>query len=116
MTIRFGSFELDPQRRQLAREGQVQHLTPKAFDLLVLLVQTAPRVVPKSEIHQALWPSGVVTDATLAGLVKEVRRALSDTAGDSRSFAPRIELATHPRRPSSRMRLPLQPIVIGSSR
>jgi DNA-binding winged helix-turn-helix (wHTH) protein len=83
MTIRFGSFELDPQRRQLSREGQVQHLTPKAFDLLVLLVEAAPRVVPKSEIHQALWPSGVVTDATLAGLVKEIRRALPDPSGDA---------------------------------
>lgn len=83
MSIRFGSFELDPQRRQLSREGQVQHLTPKAFDLLLLLAQAAPRVVPKSEIHQALWPSGVVTDATLTGLVKEIRRALSDTAEDS---------------------------------
>jgi DNA-binding winged helix-turn-helix (wHTH) protein len=83
MAIRFGSFELDSQRRQLSREGQVQHLTPKAFDLLLLLVQAAPRVVPKSEIHQALWPSGVVTDATLVGLVKEIRRALSDTGEDS---------------------------------
>ena len=67
MAARFGSFELDPQRRQLSREGQVQHLTPKAFDLLWLLVEASPRVVPKSEIHQALWPAGVVTDATLAG-------------------------------------------------
>ncbi len=83
MAVRFGSFELDPQRRRLSREGHVQHLTPKAFDLLLLLFQAAPRVVPKSEIHQALWPYGVVTDATLAGLVKEIRRALSDTDGDS---------------------------------
>lgn len=83
MTARFGPFELDPQRRQLSREGQVQHLTPKAFDLLLLLIDAAPRVVPKSEIHECLWPSGVVTDATLAGLVKEIRRALSDTAEES---------------------------------
>jgi DNA-binding winged helix-turn-helix (wHTH) protein len=83
MAVRFGSFELDPQRRQLARKGEVQHLTPKAFDLLLLLVEAAPRVVPKAEIHEALWPSGVVTDATLAGLVKEIRRALSDTDTDS---------------------------------
>jgi DNA-binding winged helix-turn-helix (wHTH) protein len=83
MAARFGPFELDPQRRQLSREGQVQHLTPKAFDLLLLLVEAAPRVVPKGEIHQCLWPSGVVTDATLVGLVKEIRRALSDTAAES---------------------------------
>jgi DNA-binding winged helix-turn-helix (wHTH) protein len=83
MAIRFGSFELDRERRQLSREGLVQHLTPKAFDLLLLLAEAAPRVVPKSELHQALWPSGVVTDATLAGLVKEIRRAVSDTDGQS---------------------------------
>lgn len=83
MTTRFGSFELDPPRRQLTRDGQVLHLTPKAFDLLLLLVDAAPRVVMKAEIHQHLWPSGVVTDATLVGLVKEIRRALAGGAEDA---------------------------------
>jgi len=76
---RFGTFELDSQRRQLRRGEQHLHLTPKAFDLLSLLVDAAPRVVPKSELHQRLWPAGVVTDATLVGLVKELRRVLEDT-------------------------------------
>lgn len=75
---RFGTFELDSQRRQLRRGAQDLHLTPKAFDLLSLLVDAAPRVVPKSELHQRLWPAGVVTDATLVGLVKEIRRVLED--------------------------------------
>jgi len=75
---RFGSFEIDLQRRQLRRGEQELHLTPKAFDLLSLLVDAAPRVVPKSELHQRLWPAGVVTDATLVGLVKEVRRVIED--------------------------------------
>ncbi len=73
---RFGPFELDPVRRQLTRDGCELHLTPKAFDLLTLLVDAAPRVVPKRELHDALWPRGVVSDAALAGLVKEVRQAL----------------------------------------
>jgi DNA-binding winged helix-turn-helix (wHTH) protein len=76
---RFGTFELDSQRRQLRRGEQNLHLTPKAFDLLSILVDTAPRVVPKSELHQRLWRAGVVTDATLVGLVKEIRRVLADT-------------------------------------
>ena len=76
---RFGTFDLDSQRRQLRRGEQHLHLTPKAFDLLSLLVEAAPRVVPKSELHQRLWPTGVVTDATLVGLVKEIRRVLEDT-------------------------------------
>ena len=76
---RFGTFDLDSSRRQLRRGEQNLHLTPKAFDLLSLLVDAAPSVVPKSELHQRRWPAGVVTDATLVGLVKELRRVLEDT-------------------------------------
>jgi DNA-binding winged helix-turn-helix (wHTH) protein len=83
MTTHFGSFALDSARRQVSREGHNLHLTPKAFDLLSLLVEAAPRVVTKAEIHQRLWPAGVVTDATLVGLVKEIRRTLNDTSEDS---------------------------------
>lgn len=74
---RFESFEIDFVRRRLLRAGEEVHLTPKAFSLLALLVEAAPRVVPKSELHGCLWPNGVVSDATLAGLVKELRRALA---------------------------------------
>ena len=73
---RFGPFTFDTGARRLARDGATIHLTPKAFDLLALLIQAAPRVVPKTELHDRLWPRAFVSDATLVGLVKEVRRAL----------------------------------------
>ena len=75
---RFGSFELDSARRQLRRGGVPTHVGPKAFELLSLLVEASPRVVPKIELHERLWPRGVVADATLVALVKELRRALDD--------------------------------------
>jgi DNA-binding winged helix-turn-helix (wHTH) protein len=78
LSVRFASFELDSDRRQLLRDGSEVHLTPKAFDLLGLLVAEAPRVVRKDELHERLWPGTFVADATLVGLVKEVRRALDD--------------------------------------
>ena len=78
MRVRFGSFELDAGRRQLFRDGCLIHLQPKAFDLLKLLVDAAPHVVAKSELHQRLWPNGIVSDSALVYLVKEVRRALGD--------------------------------------
>jgi DNA-binding winged helix-turn-helix (wHTH) protein len=81
---RFGSFEFDAERRQLFREGSEVHVTPKAFDLLAVLIDAAPRVVPKAEIHERLWPRGVVSDATLTGLVKELRRALADRRSGAR--------------------------------
>lgn len=75
---RFGPFTLERTTRQLRRGADVVHLTPKAFDLLTLLVGEAPRVVAKSEAHERLWPGTFVSDATLVGLVKELRRALED--------------------------------------
>jgi DNA-binding winged helix-turn-helix (wHTH) protein len=75
---RFGSFEFDAARRQLSRDGSEVHLTPKAFDLLNVLLEAAPRVVPKGELHRRLWPTTFVSDATLVGLIKELRRALAD--------------------------------------
>lgn len=78
MIARFGQFSLDSDRRQLAREGREIHLTPKAFDLLVLLAGETGRVVRKPELHERLWPGTFVTDAALVSLVKELRRALKD--------------------------------------
>jgi DNA-binding winged helix-turn-helix (wHTH) protein len=75
---RFGSFELDSATRRLSRSGEERHLTPKAFQLLELLVGAAPRVLRKAELHDRLWPRGIVSDASLVGLVKELRRALDD--------------------------------------
>jgi TolB-like protein/DNA-binding winged helix-turn-helix (wHTH) protein/Flp pilus assembly protein TadD len=89
VATRFGAFVLDSDLRQLTREGGEIHLTPKAFDLLMLLVSEAGRVVRKTELHQRLWPRTFVSDATLVSLVKELRRALDDR--DSR--APLIRTA-----------------------
>lgn len=77
-SARFGAFVFHADRRQLLRDGADVHLTPKAFDLLALLIERAPAVVSKTEIHSHLWPGTFVSDATLLGLVKEVRRALRD--------------------------------------
>jgi DNA-binding winged helix-turn-helix (wHTH) protein len=75
---KFDAFELDAGQRQLRREGAEIHLTPKAFDLLSLLIERAPQVIPKAELHRTMWPTTFVSDATLVGLVKELRRALDD--------------------------------------
>jgi DNA-binding winged helix-turn-helix (wHTH) protein len=78
VSARFGPFELDSDRRLLLKNAVKVHLTPKAFDLLALLVTEAPRVVRKDELHQRLWADTFVSDATLVGLIKELRKALDD--------------------------------------
>jgi DNA-binding winged helix-turn-helix (wHTH) protein len=76
--VRFGRFGLDRSQRLLTRDGAAVHLTPKAFDLLSVLIAAAPQVLTKADVHAELWPDSFVSDATLTGLVKELRRALQD--------------------------------------
>lgn len=75
---RFGRFEFDAVTRRVRRDGEDIHLAPKAFELLAALLNGAPRVVSKRELHARLWPGGVVADATLVALVKQLRAALDD--------------------------------------
>ena len=76
--MRFGRFEFDPATRRVRREGVDIHLTPKVFELLAALLDGAPRVVSKRELHARLWPGGAVADATLVALIKQLRAALDD--------------------------------------
>ena len=76
--VRFGRFTLDRAQRLVTRDGMPVHLTPKAFELLSVLIAAAPRVLTKADLHSELWRDSFVSDATLTGLVKELRRALQD--------------------------------------
>jgi DNA-binding winged helix-turn-helix (wHTH) protein len=78
--IRFGPFTLDGRARQLRRGAQPVHLSPKAFDLLVLLVDRRPEAISKSEVHERLWRDTFVSDVNLAVLIAEIRTALDDDA------------------------------------
>jgi DNA-binding winged helix-turn-helix (wHTH) protein len=84
MQVRFGEFMLDTESRQLLRDKTDRHLSPKAFELLHLLLESRPRALSKAELHSRLWPSTFVSDATLSSLVAEVRAALGETARPER--------------------------------
>jgi DNA-binding winged helix-turn-helix (wHTH) protein len=80
MTYRFGACALDHDTRQLLLNGDEIHLSPKAFELLTVLLANRARTVSKAELQQHLWPSTFVEETNLAGLVAEIRRALRDNA------------------------------------
>ena len=80
MTVRFGSFTLDAAARQLTRDGQDVRLPPKAFDLLVFLLERRPSVVDKATLRERLWPATHVVEASLSNLVAEIRAL---TGGDA---------------------------------
>ena len=65
-TFEFGPFVLDPAKRVLLREGGPQYLSPKAFDVLLLLVERRERVLSKEELLSTLWPDTFVEEANLS--------------------------------------------------
>ena len=83
MTYRFARFLLDDDTRQLFADGTEVHLSPKAFELLRILIQQRSRALTKAELQDLLWPSTFVGETNLATLVAEIRRALEDSAQDS---------------------------------
>ena len=80
MITTFGPFTLDGGARQLGRDGRPIHLSPKAFDLLALLVERRPEAISKSAILEMLWRNTFVSEGNLAVLIKEIRDALGDDA------------------------------------
>jgi DNA-binding winged helix-turn-helix (wHTH) protein len=84
MQITFGSCRLDLDTRQLFREGQEVRLTPKAFELLTVLVTERPRAVSKAELTERVWKGTFVTEDGLPRLINEIRTAVGDAARDPR--------------------------------
>ncbi|HXG57619.1 MAG TPA: FHA domain-containing protein [Thermoanaerobaculia bacterium] len=78
MRLHFGEFRFDGDRRELTRRGSAVHLTPKALQLLVFLLENRPRVVSKKEIYDVLWPGVFVEESNLSVLISEIRSALDD--------------------------------------
>ncbi len=82
MRMRFGECVLDLETRELFAAGRARHLSPKAFEFLVLLLERRPRALSKGDIHERLWPGTFVTDGTLTSLLAELRAAIGDDAHD----------------------------------
>lgn len=80
MIYRFGRFSIDSDARELRDGERLVEPEPRAFDLLVYLLEHRERVVGKDELLDAIWPRQVVSDASLARCVMKARRAVEDDA------------------------------------
>lgn len=78
--FQFSGFRFDASSRQLTRGGRTIHLSLKAFELLHVLISRRPEAPSKAALHSHLWGDRFVSEASLPGLVKEVRAALHDVA------------------------------------
>lgn len=84
MRIAFGRFTFDSDTRELLEDGRRLHVSPKAFDLLRVLLERRPNVVSKTELHDKVWPGAFVGDANLSVVIAEIRQVLGDDSKDGR--------------------------------
>jgi eukaryotic-like serine/threonine-protein kinase len=81
---RFGPFDLDAEQRLVRRGGMKIALPPKAFDLLLYLVQNPLRPLTKEELLRAVWPDSFVEEGNLTQNIFLLRKALSTNREDFR--------------------------------
>lgn len=82
--VRFGTFELDCDNRQLQRRGTPIELGSRYFDALTLLVARRGELVSKDTFMDDVWQGIPVTDEALTQCIRHLRRALSDNATNPR--------------------------------
>src|SRR6266849_3599319 len=78
----FGPFRLDPTERLLLRDGHPVPLTPKAFDVLMVLLQHSGHLVEKKQLIEAVWPTSFVEEGNLSVMVHALRKAFGSDHRD----------------------------------
>jgi DNA-binding winged helix-turn-helix (wHTH) protein/TolB-like protein/Tfp pilus assembly protein PilF len=78
----FGPFRLDPVERLFLKGDAPVSLTPKAFEMLTLLVERSGRLVEKEELLQILWPDSFIEESNLSHNIYLIRKALADSSDD----------------------------------
>jgi Tol biopolymer transport system component/DNA-binding winged helix-turn-helix (wHTH) protein len=76
----FGEYRLDPKERRIWRDDALVPLSPKTFDLLVVMLQGAGRLLEKDYLIRSVWPDSYVQDANLSVHIASLRRILGKTS------------------------------------
>ena len=82
--FRFAEFELDRTKRLLLKDGEPVSLNPKAFDILLALVESRGDVLTKDELLERVWPDQIVEEGNLKVHVSALRKALGQSGHEHR--------------------------------
>src|SRR5688572_1910605 len=74
----FGLFRIDVTERVLLGEKGFVPLTPKAFDLLLFLVENSGHILDKEELMKQVWPDSFVEENNLAQNISTLRKGLGE--------------------------------------
>ncbi|MFN2393665.1 MAG: winged helix-turn-helix domain-containing protein, partial [Pyrinomonadaceae bacterium] len=78
---RFGCFEVNAKEKLLRSGGEVVPLTPKIFEMLLLLIQNNGRMLSKDEIMESVWADSFVEETNLTSNISRLRKIL-DNGGE----------------------------------
>jgi len=86
-TYKFGDFRLEPDQERLWREAEIVPLEPKMFRVLLMLVEDAPALVPKTKLRE-LWPTRELSslDKSLNQAIYVIRDALRDKKRNKKPY------------------------------
>lgn len=80
----FGPFRVDPEKEILSRAGESVPLTPKTFQILLVLIRHSTEIVTKDDLMKTVWPDTFVEEGNLSRNIFMLRKALGETAQDHR--------------------------------
>jgi len=80
----FGPYRLDPATRRLQRDGEPVPLTPKAFELLLALIERRDRAVDKAELMRLVWADSFVEESNLSQTIFVLRKTLGEGVDGAR--------------------------------
>jgi len=78
----FGSFCLNQAEQQLLHDGEPIRLTPKLFDVLLVLIQNKGCLVTKDRLLKEVWPDAFVEEANLSVSIARLRKALAENVAE----------------------------------
>ncbi|NKB57599.1 MAG: transcriptional regulator [Alphaproteobacteria bacterium] len=78
MIYRFDDVEIDTDRFELRRSGELQKVEPQVFALIEFLVENRARMVSKDELNQRIWGGRFVSDAAVNSRIRSARQAIGD--------------------------------------
>lgn len=79
-SYKFGRFSLNITERVLLRDCELVPLAPKAYDILLALVENGGRLVEKDDLMKRVWPTTFVEEGNLTQNISLLRKALGETA------------------------------------
>ena len=91
----FGHFRLDPATRELHHDDTPVAVPPRAFDVLVYLIEHRERAVGRDELIAAVWGRTEIGDGMLGQTILSARRALEDTGKEQHFIRTVIRFGYH---------------------